>query len=124
MLVSADGPADAAEVWRRYTSPAEWPGWAPQISAVDTADDPIRTGTSGVVLGPLLVRVPYRILEVDPVGQRWEWRVGVGPLGLRMEHGVDELATGSRAWVRIHAPTVLVLPYRPLARLALRRVVA
>ena len=124
MLVSAEGPADADEVWRRYTSPSEWPAWAPQISTVDTADDPIRAGTTGVVRGPLLLRVPFRILEVDPIGRRWVWRVGVGPIGVRMEHGVDTLPNGCRAWLRVHAPTLLVLPYQPLARLALRRVVA
>ena len=66
-----------------------------------TADDPIRAGTTGVVHGPLLVRVPFRILTIDAIGRRWSWRVGPGPLGLRMEHGVDEQPTGSRAWVRI-----------------------
>ncbi|MEJ7795353.1 MAG: SRPBCC family protein [Nocardioides sp.] len=124
MLVSVEGPAAPTEVWRRYTSPAAWPGWAPQITHVKSPDDPIRPGTRGVVHGPLLVRVPFRILDVDPVGRRWSWRVGVGPLGLRMEHGVDEVPAGSRAWVRIHAPAVLVLPYSPVARLALRRVVS
>lgn len=122
MKVSATGPADAAEVWRRYTSPAAWPGWAPQITRVDADHDPIRPATRGVVHGPLLVRVPFRILDVDATARRWSWRVGVGPLGLRMEHGVDESPTGSVAWVEIHAPTVLALPYRPLATLALRRV--
>ncbi len=124
MLVSVDGPAAPDEVWRRYTSPAAWPGWAPQITDVDTADDPIQAGTRGVVHGPLLIRVPFRIVDVDASTRRWEWRVGVGPLTLRMEHGVDECPEGSRAWVRIHAPRLLVLPYTPVARLALRRVVA
>lgn len=124
MLVSVEGPADAAEVWRRYTSPAEWPGWAPQIMRVDTPDDPIQPGTRGVVHGPALIRIPFRILEVDETARRWVWRVGVGPLTLRMEHGVDESPEGSRAWVRIHAPRLLVFPYTPVARLALRRVVA
>ena len=40
-----------------------------------------------------------------------------------MEHGVDALDVGSRAWVRIDAPRVLALPYAPWARLALRRLV-
>ncbi|MGZ5405144.1 MAG: SRPBCC family protein [Nocardioides sp.] len=124
MLISVDGPAAPAEVWRRYTSPAAWPGWAPQITRVDSPDDPIVTITKGVVHGPLLIRVPFRILHVDPDTRRWSWQVGIGPLGLRMEHGVDEVPDGSRAWVRIHAPTVLVLPYVPVARFALRRVVA
>lgn len=124
MRVSAEGPAAAAEVWSRYTSPAQWPTWAPQISRVDADHDPIRAGTRGVVHGPLLVRVPFVILDVDPAARRWSWRVGVGRLSLRMEHGVDESPSGSVAWVEIHAPRLLVLPYLPVARLALRRAVA
>lgn len=124
MLISVDGPAAPAEVWRRYTSPPAWPGWAPQIRYVDTPDDPISAGSRGVVHGPLLLRVPFEILDVDHATRRWSWRVGVGPVGLRMEHGVDDAPTGSRVWVRIHAPSLLVLPYVPVARLALRRAVA
>lgn len=121
--ISVEGPADVAEVWHRYTSPAAWPGWAPQISRVDADHDPIRIGTGGVVHGPLLVRVPFTILDVDHTARRWTWRVGLGPFGLRMEHGVDASPAGSIAWVRVHAPGLMVLPYVPIARLALRRVV-
>lgn len=123
-MISVTGQAAPDDVWRRYTSPAAWPGWAPQINRVATDDDPIRPGTHGVVHGPVLIRVPFRILDVDAVARRWSWRVGVGPFGLRMEHGVDDVADGSRAWVRIHAPRLLVLPYAPVARWALRQVVA
>jgi len=124
MLVSVEGPATAAEVWQRYTSPARWSEWAPQITSVDADHDPIRPATRGVVHGPLLVRVPFTILDVDATARRWSWRVGVGPISLRMEHGVDESPSGSVAWVEIHAPTLLVLPYQPIARLALRRAVS
>jgi hypothetical protein len=37
VLISYEGPAPADEVWRRYTEPAAWPGWAPQVSRVDVA---------------------------------------------------------------------------------------
>jgi hypothetical protein len=40
-----------------------------------------------------------------------------------MDHGVDEIPDGSRAWVRIHAHRWLVRPYVPVARLALSRLV-
>lgn len=123
MRVSVEGPAGAAEVWERYTSPARWPEWAPQITSVDADHDPIRPSTRGVVHGPLLVRVPFTILDVDADAWRWAWRVGVGPISVRMEHGVDATPSGSVAWVEIHAPRLLVLPYLPIARLALRRAV-
>ena len=48
-----------------------------------------------------------------------------------LDHGVDQpvagaLGTtgGSTAWADVHAPRLLVRAYAPLARLALRRLVA
>lgn len=119
-----NGSATADEAWQRYTSPSRWPEWAPQISRVVTSDDPIRSGTRGVVHGPVLIRIPFEILDVDDASRRWSWRVGVGPVGLRMEHGIDEVSDGARAWVHIHAPRLLVLPYVPIAKWALRQLVA
>ena len=81
-------------------------------------------GTSGTVHGPWPVRIPFEIRSVDATLRQWSWRVGLGPLGLVMDHGVEEFGTGSRAWVRIHAPAPLVAPYAPIARLALRRLVS
>jgi hypothetical protein len=126
VLISAEGEASTDEVWRRYTHPASWPGWAPQIRRVDAgdpADEVIERGTRGTVHGPLLTRVPFRIRSVDHQSRRWSWWVGFGPVGVGMDHGVDETGTGSRAWVRIHAHRYLVRPYVPMAKLALRRLV-
>jgi hypothetical protein len=75
------------------------------------------------VFGPFLLRVPFAVLEVVPAELRWSWRVGLGPASVVMEHGVEALDVGSRAWVRIDAPRPLVLPYVPFARFALRRLV-
>ncbi len=111
-------------MWHRYTDPASWPGWAPQIRGVDVTEAVLERGTRGTVHGPLLVRVPFRIRSVDHRARRWSWRAGFGLLGVDMDHGVDEAQDGSRAWVRIHAHRYLVLPYVPVARLALRRLVA
>lgn len=124
MLVSVEGPAVPSQAWRRYTSPALWPGWAPQITRVEASGDPITAGCRGIVHGPVLVRVPFRVLDVDPVSRQWSWWVGLGPVGVRMDHGVDEIPGGARVWVRLHAPTALAFPYRPIARLALRRLAA
>ena len=122
--IAATGPAAPATVWERYTRPSLWPTWSPQISEVATTRDAVEPGLRGVVHGPLVVRVPFRIEEVDPGERRWSWRVGVGAVSVRMEHGVDAVDGGSRAWARIHLPGLLCAPYEPLARLALGRLVA
>ena len=78
----------------------------------------------GTVHGPWRTRIAFEIRSVDAAARVWSWRVGVGPLGLVMDHGVEETGTGARAWVRLHAPAPLVAPYAPIARLALRRLVS
>lgn len=132
MLVAAEGEASVEEVWRRYRRVDLWASWAPQIRSVATdaegaegAEGPVvAPGLRGTVHGPLVVRVPFRILAVDEERRRWSWRVGVGRVGVVMEHGVDTSPLGSRAWVRIHLPAALAAGYAPLAHLALRRLVA
>lgn len=124
LVVDAEGPVAPDEVWHRYSHASRWPTWAPQISGVSGAGDPITAGDRGWVRGPFPLRVPYTILEVVAAECRWSWRVGFGPASVVMEHGVDALDVGSRAWVRIAAPAPLASPYAPLARLALRRLVA
>lgn len=87
-------------------------------------------------------RTPLRLEEAGPasVDEVWRryttpalwagwvpgavWTPTVGPVRVRMRHGVDRLGKGSRAWVEIDAPRPLALPYAPIARLALRRLVA
>lgn len=124
MLIAQDGALSADDVWERYSRPAHWPAWAPQITRVQTDVDVIRPGTRGRVHGPLFTWVPFRIRSVDHDSRRWSWWVGFGVLGVCMDHGVDETPGGSRAWVRIHAHRYLVFGYVPVARFALRRLVA
>lgn len=123
LVVDASGAAPAADVWRRYTHSSLWSSWAPQVSGVSGTGDPVVRGDRGWVHGPLLVRVPFTVIDVVPSELRWSWRVGLGPAAVVMEHGVEALDVGSRAWVRIDAPRLLVLPYVPFARFALRRLV-
>ena len=122
LLLSATGPTPREEVWARYSTPSLWPTWAPQIRSVTTSGS-FAPGTRGTVHGPWPTRIPFVIRSVDAVAREWSWRVGLGPLGVVMDHGVDQAGTGSQAWVRIHAPALLVAPYVPIARLALRRLV-
>lgn len=123
LVVDAEGPAAPDEVWHRYSHASRWPTWAPQIRRVSGAGDPIAAGDRGWVHGPFPLRVPYTVLDVVPARRSWTWRVGRGPLSVVMSHGVDVLDVGSRAWVRIDLPAPLALPYAPLARIALRRLV-
>lgn len=121
MRIEATGPRTAEEVWRLYTRPSAWPTWAPQISAVRGVADPISPGDRGVVYALVVLRVPFTIVAVDEDARRWTWRVGLGRLSVVLDHGVDELGSGCRAWADVHGPYIMVLPYSPLARLALRR---
>lgn len=133
MLVTARGPALVEDAWQRYVHPAVWPLWAPQIRAVrlapaspGTLDDALVPGVRGSVLGPPPLRVPFRVVAVDHARRRWSWRVGLGPLAVGLEHGVDPGpdGVGSSAWARIGLPWPLAVPYAPFARWALRRLVA
>ncbi|WP_432476700.1 SRPBCC family protein [Nocardioides sp. GXQ0305] len=123
LVVDAEGPAAPEEVWRRYSHSSQWPTWAPQVSGASGTGDPVAAGDRGWVRGPFLLRVPFTVLDVQPDERRWTWRVGLGPASVVMEHGVDALDVGSRAWVGIDVPAPVALPYAPLARIALRRLV-
>ncbi len=123
LVVDAEGPAAPEEVWLRYSHASRWPTWAPQVSSVSGAHDPVVAGDRGWVRGPFLARVPYTVLDIDHDLRHWSWQVGLGLASVQMEHGVDALDVGSRAWVRIDLPAPLAWPYAPFARLALRRLV-
>lgn len=126
LTVRASGHASAARVWLRYTVPAHWASWSPQISEVETdrPADPVSVGTTGTVRGPGGVRVPFRVTSVDHGTRRWTWQVRAGIVTLVLDHGVDDDHAGATAWARITGPLPVVLGYAPLARHALRRLVA
>lgn len=120
-LIEATGPRTVDQVWLAYACPDRWPQWAPQIRRVSGFEEHLRVGSVGTVLGPAGLSVRGEILSVEADARRWSWRVSRGPFRVVMEHGVDPHGTGSRAWVRIAAPRVLVRAYRPVAGAALRR---
>jgi len=134
--LTIQGPRGVADVWDRYVRPARWPEWSPQIRGVRYGHSTLRAGTDGVVTGPFGLGVPFRILEVedgDPARRWWTWEVrlpGLRVLGLtlRLEHEVESRAPreggGTLTRWRIHGPALVVLAYRPLAALALRRLVS
>jgi uncharacterized protein YndB with AHSA1/START domain len=126
MLVEASGTARPDTVWRRFTDPSRWPSWAPQIREVTPADSALRAGGTGRVRGPGPFAVDFEVIEVDADLRVWSWEVMVGPARVRMHHHVLPTADGgSRALMQVHGPVAVpAQAYRPLARAALRRLVA
>ena len=124
----AHGVARVTLAWERYADPALWSTWAPQIQRVETTMTRLEVGGTGTVRAGLLSRptlgIPFEVLAVDEDAMEWEWRARTGPIGLRLEHGVTAHLTGSSTWLRVHGPLPVVLGYAPVARLALKRLVA
>jgi hypothetical protein len=126
VLVEAYGPAHPDEVWRRFTDPAEWPVWAPQIRAVQTDATVLAVGATGRAHGPAGVAVDFRITDLDAGLRSWTWEVGRGPATVRMDHHVlPAPGGGTRVLLRVHPPAAtLAQPYRVPAGIALRRLVS
>jgi hypothetical protein len=125
LRVQAHGVAPVTLAWERYADPSRWSDWAPQIQGVETEMVRLVAGGTGTVRAGLLpwptLGVPFRVLEVDEVAMQWSWEARIGPLRLRLEHGVTSHLTGSSTWLRVHGPLPVVLAYAPLARVALGR---
>ena len=133
MSLVARGRASADEVWRRYAELTRWPEWSPQIRAVQAPSSRLVAGLSGRVLPPLGPAASFVVLDVDEARRLWTWQVTSGPAGgpggglttVDLEHGVDErVGGGSTATLRLRGAVPVVLAYAPLARLAMRRLVA
>ncbi len=131
LSVSADGPREPEEVWERYSRPALWPTWAPQIRRVEVDGERLEPGTVGRVVGPVGASVGFTVDLFDDDARRWSWTVrpraallpGVPLPTLRLEHGVDAADKGTHTWLRVQGPLPLVAGYVPVARLALHRLV-
>lgn len=117
------GPLPPGAAWERYVVPARWPGWAPHIRGVDVDVDRLVPGVTGRVHDALGVRVTFLVTAVDERRRTWAWDARVGPVLLHLRHGVEPDARGCATWLTVRGPAPVVLPYLPLARLALRRLV-
>lgn len=127
LTLRARGNAPVDLAWERYADPALWSTWAPQIQRVETTMSRLAPGGTGRVRAGLLAAptlpVPFEVLAVDEQARTWEWVAHVGPVRLRLEHGVETDARGSATWLRVHGPLPVVALYAPLARFALGRLV-
>lgn len=128
--VAAPG-RDPAELWRLLAAPAAWPDWSPHIRRVTSA-----SGAATVTVGDTMridgwgpVHVTAVITRVDP-GSRWDFQVDL-PAGHHVAATHEVLAAPRAVQVRMAlrgpAPPPLAMAllhaYRPLAVLALRRLV-
>ena len=121
--VSASGPVDPDVAWRRYQELALWPGWAPQVRAVECDADRLAAGITGRVVGPLGVAVDFTVLSVDDAARRWSWQVRRWPLTLVLEHGVEPHGTGTSTGLVLTGPLPVLAAYAPVAWYALHRLV-
>ncbi len=123
------GPQPPDEVWDRYVRPERWSQWSPQIVGVDYGPRRLVPGTKGVVRGPLRVPVPFEVLAVDesdPSRRVWRWRAGALSLLVELEHVVEPAPAprnGTVTRLVLAGPAPVVVPYLPLAWLALYRLV-
>lgn len=123
--VRASGLAPVETAWERYADLAAWPGWAGHIASVQADGDRLRDGLRGRVSGPLGVGVDFVVTAVDPAARTWSWAVRTGPVRLRLDHDLAERpGGGTTAGLVIDGPAPVVLGYAPVARIALRRLVA
>lgn len=118
----AHGAAPPDLVWSRYAELDRWQDWSPQVRGVEADDRRLREGLRGTVIGPAGLRVPFR---VEQVGERsWTWVVRPLPgSSVRLHHAVVGEAGGSATTLVLRGPAPLVVPYAPVARLALSRLV-
>jgi hypothetical protein len=121
--LTATGGLDPHAVWERYAMPSEWPTWAPQILRVECARDRIGPGLTGRVHGLLGVTADFEVLTVDEERHTWSWRVRSGPVILWLHHAVLAITEGTQTNLEIQGPALVVLPYAPVAQVALRRLV-
>jgi hypothetical protein len=120
------GPRAADDVWDSYVRPQRWPQWSPQIRSVDYPGETLSPRTAGTVHGPAGLRAGFEVTAVDATGpvRSWSWSVSAAGLELVLHHTVEATATGTRTGLTVGGFAPAVLAYLPVARSALRRLVA
>ncbi|MFM6852302.1 MAG: SRPBCC family protein [Terrabacter sp.] len=122
--VTETGKASPAVVWSRYENLDLWATWSPQVQEVIAATRRLAPGLTGLVVGPLGVRLPFEVTAVDAAAMQWSWHVRYGIVHARLDHSVRPAAEGGcTSELVIDAPAYAVLAYRPIAAMALRRLV-
>lgn len=123
--VATVGRASPEQAWQRYAVVARWAEWAPPIRRVESSAPRLQPGLTGVVHGPVALRVSFEVDMVDETARAWSWRVSSGPLRMTLHHqvlGTDD--GGSVATLTVQGPWPAALVYPELARVALTRLVS
>ena len=111
-----DAPAIVA--WRFLIDTQEWPRWGPSVRAVDAPSRLIGPGHRGRVQTSAGLWVPFEITHWEPE-RYWAWRVaGLPATG----HRVEPIGP-QRCRVSLLIPPWAPF-YRPICRVALRRIAA
>ncbi len=121
--IDATGALHPHAVWERYADLSEWKSWSPQIRWVDAPGERLVPGLTGTVHGLLGVKADFEVLSVDEPRRTWSWRARSGPVTLMLHHAVLTAGDDSQTTLEIDGPAYAVLPYAPVARVALRRLV-
>lgn len=121
--VQVQGAASPGQAWERYERFDAWPRWAPHILRVEAGAERISPGVRGTVRGWGGLRVPFRIDAVDPGAGTWSWTVWVLGRSLQLHHDLTAGDGVTRAGLDLDGPALLVVPYAPLTRWPLRRLV-
>lgn len=127
MTTYVNGPATVEVAWERYADPALWSTWAPQIRSVEVDQEGatrIRPGLTGTVHAAFGIDVRYTVTEVDEAARRWAWTARPPGFTMHLTHTVEQHPTGTRTGLAVDGPALVLLAYLPVARLALRRLVA
>ncbi|PSP93911.1 polyketide cyclase [Halobacteriales archaeon QS_4_62_28] len=109
---SIRAPRDDA--WDLLVDTKQWPAWGPSVSAVESSDRYVETGTTGRVKTPVGIRVPFEIASC--ADYRWTWRVAEMPA---TGHRVDGDENGCRA---VFEMPLLAAGYAPVCQRALGRI--
>ena len=125
LTLRADGTADIATVWRRYSQPQLWHSWAPQIRRVECSAETLAVGVTGTVFGVVPnLGAQFEVVEFDEVDHRWAWDVVAGPVRMHLDHRAESrIGGGTSTSLIVDGPVVAVLTYSPIARLSLEGLV-
>ncbi len=125
LTLRADGAADLRLVWQRYSEPALWSSWAPQIRRVECSTPVLEVGSTGTVYGVIPnVGAQFEVVELDAEAHRWAWDVVAGPVRMHLDHRSESrLGGGTSTTLVADGPAAVVLVYAPIARLSLENLV-
>ena len=125
LTLRAAGTADIALVWQRYSEPALWTTWAPQIRRVECSAETLAVGVTGTVFGVVPnLGAQFEVVEFDEVDHRWAWDVVAGPVRMHLDHRAESrIGGGTSTTLVVDGPVAAVLTYSPVARLSLEALV-